>query len=87
MEPGLVSPDVDEQAKHVSAIVSLSEQHHLPADKVAEVYERELAHIRQDALITTYLPIFVTRRVSELLRSLSAPASPFRRESSPDLAH
>lgn len=76
MEPGAVPQDVEEWAKHVSAIASLSEQHHLPADAVAEVYERELALISQDALITTYLPIFVTRRVSELLRRLStAPTS------------
>ena len=87
MKPGVVSPDIEEQAKHVSAIASLSEQHHLPAATVAEVYERELAWIRQDALITTYLPIFVTRRVNELLRSLSAPAEPARGEHSPDLGH
>ena len=73
MEPGLVSPDVEEQEKHASAIASLCEQFHLPVVTVAEVYERELASIRKDALITTYLPIFVTRRVNALLRRIPAP--------------
>jgi hypothetical protein len=87
MEPGLVSPGVEEQAKHLSAIASLSEQHHLPADKVAEVYERELASLRVDALITTFLPIFVSRRVDELLRRLSTSAARSSGERSQELAH
>ena len=73
MGHGMVSPDVEVKEKHDSAIASLCEQFHLPAVTVAEVYERELASIKQDALITTYLPILVTRRVSALLRKISTP--------------
>ena len=86
MEPGIVSPDVDEQAKHVSAIALISEQLHLPAATVTEVYERELARIKEDALITTYLPIFVTRRVNEMLQKLTSPAGPASEERSRSLA-
>jgi hypothetical protein len=74
MDPEVTPPDAEEQAKHVSAIQSLSEQLHLPAATVAEVYERELASIRQDALITIYLPIFVTRRVSAMFRQIPLSA-------------
>jgi hypothetical protein len=74
MEPVTTPPDAEEQAKHVSAIQSLSEKLDLPTATVAEVYERELASIRQGALITTYLPIFVTRRVSEMLGRLALSA-------------
>jgi len=87
MELNSVSPEVEEQAKHVSAIAAISEHHHLPADTVAEVYGRELARISQDALITTYLPIFVTRRVNDLLLNLSAQATQGSEERFLDLAH
>jgi len=86
MVPGIVSPEAEEHERHVSAIASLSEQHHLPADRITEVYERELANFMQDALITTYLPIFVTRRVNELLRNLSTTDLPVPGERSRDLA-
>ena len=76
MQPGHVSSEAEEQAKHLSAIQSLSEQHHLPAAAVADLYERELDRFRQDALILDYLPIFVSRRVSELLRSLGSSPPP-----------
>ena len=72
MQIETVAPDSEEQAKHLSAIQHLSEESHLPADTVADLYERELTRIRQDALITTYLSIFVSRRVSELLRNLKS---------------
>ena len=81
------SPDVEEREKHVSAIASLSEQHRLPADTVSELYARELARIRQDALITMYLPILVTRRVNDVLRSLSSPDAPTSEERSRRLTH
>ncbi len=86
MEPRNVSPEAEEHAKHVSAIASLSEQYHLPADRVAEVYERELASFMHDALITTYLPIFVSRRVNELLQNLLASDRPVPGERSGDRA-
>lgn len=70
MSPEIVSPEGEEQARHRSAIESLSEKHHLPLPAVEEVYQRELASFRQGALITAYLPIFVARRVSEVLRSV-----------------
>jgi hypothetical protein len=78
MASGAVHADVDEKAKHVSAIQTLSQQYRLPTDTVAELYEHELASISQDALITTYLPIFVTRRVNEMLRRLYASSMPAR---------
>lgn len=87
MVPENISPDVDEREKHISAIASLSEIHRIPADTVTELYERELAHIREDALITIYLPIFVTRRVNEMLRSLSAPGASASGERFLDRAH
>lgn len=68
MQPEATRPEAEEQAQHLSAIQSISEQHHIPASDVAELYERELEAIRQDALITNYLSIFVSRRVKELLR-------------------
>jgi hypothetical protein len=75
MGTGNVPPEVEEDEKHLRAIQSLSEQHHLPPATVAEIYERELAAIKHDALITTYLPIFVTRRVGDLLKSLATAAT------------
>lgn len=76
MQAETLPSDADEQAKHQSAIQTLSEQHHVPATTVAELYERELARIGQDALITTYLSIFVSRRVNDLLRVAEGPAFP-----------
>ena len=77
MQPEVTFPEAEERSQHLSAIQSLSEQHHLPAEDIAAVYEQELASLRQDALITNYLSIFVSRRVNELLRlqRLSAPAT------------
>jgi len=75
MQPDIVTAD-DEEQKHLSAIQSLCEQHHLPADTVAELYQGELSRFREGALITNYLSIFVTRRVNEMLRSLKPSASP-----------
>lgn len=75
MQPEAILPEAEERAQHHSAIQSLSEQHHLPADDIAALYERELASIRQEALITNYLSIFVSRRVSDLLRTQRLSAS------------
>lgn len=72
MQPATASTEIEEQAKHRSAIESLSEQHHLPVSAVEEIYQRELDSFRQGALVTAYLPIFVARRVSELLRGVAA---------------
>ena len=74
----------DDGLQHLSAIRSISEQHRLPAEQVAMLYERELASLRQDALITTYLSIFVTRRVNELLRTVDSPMVP-REEAAPPI--
>lgn len=68
-------PGSDESAQHLCAIQTISEQHRLPAEQVAMLYERELASLRQEALITTYLSIFVTRRVTELLRAVGSAAA------------
>ena len=79
MQPEVSLPEPEDHAQHLSAIRSLSEQHHLPAAEVAAMYERELASLRQDALITNYLSIFVSRRINETLRILRLsppPASP-----------
>jgi hypothetical protein len=73
MQPEISLPEAEERAQHLSAIQSLSEQHHLPAADVAALYERELASLRRDALITNYLSIFVSRRVVEALRALGVP--------------
>lgn len=72
MQPGHASSEAEERAKHLSAIQSLSAQHRLPTAAVADLYERELNRFKQDALITDYLPIFVSRRVSELIRDLKS---------------
>jgi hypothetical protein len=71
----LALPGQNESAQHISAIQSISEQHRVPADQVAMLYERELASLRQEALIATYLSIFVTRRVNELLRTVDSTTS------------
>lgn len=78
MQPGIATPDDEEQQKHLSAIQSLSEQYHLPADTVAKLYQGELSRFREGALVTNYLSIFVSRRVNEMLRSLksSTPSGP-----------
>jgi len=76
MQPEVSLPESEEHAQHLSAIRSLSEQHDLPAADVADLYERELASLRQDALITNYLSIFVSRRVTEMLRVLRMPSLP-----------
>jgi len=73
MQPEVSLPGAEERAQHLSAIQSISEQHNMPAADVAALYERELAAIRQDALITNYLSIFVSRRVVETLRILRVP--------------
>ena len=73
MQPEASLPEAEERAQHLSAIQSLSEQHRLPAQDIAAVYEQELANLRQDALITNYLSIFVSRRVSALLRDQRLP--------------
>lgn len=85
MEAAVDHSEADEEAKHLVAIESLSEQLRLPLETVAEVYGRELARIREDALITTYLSIFVSRRVDEMLRAAPGPAHPEGRVSG--LAH
>ena len=78
--PADLPSDAEEWAQHRSAIQMLSEQYQVPAESVAALYERELSGIRQDALITTYLSIFVSRRVGALLRGLQPLG---RQETSP----
>ena len=73
MQPEVALPESEERAQHLSAIQSISEQHRLPAADIAVLYERELASVRQDALITNYLSIFVSRRVNEMLRDQRLP--------------
>jgi hypothetical protein len=70
MQFGQPSSEAEERAKHLSAIQSLCEQHHLPPATVAEIYERELERFLEGALIRDYLPIFVSRRVGEMLRAM-----------------
>jgi hypothetical protein len=76
VRPGIALPENEERAQHLFAIQWLSEQHRLPAADVAVLYERELASLKAGAQITSYLSIFATRRVNELLRTAGTAPAP-----------
>ena len=62
-------------------VTDLAAEFHAPVDAVAALYEREWADLVRGARITTFLDIFVVRKVQDALRrrdrdESTAPAAP-----------
>jgi len=63
-----------ESSTHERAIEALAQEAHVPIDKVAQLYERELAVLTVGARITGFLSILTLRKVRDILRQHSQPA-------------
>ena len=53
---------------HKQIVASLAAEFNAPIDEVATLYERERAELSADAKVTTFLHVFATRHVQEILR-------------------
>jgi len=58
----------EEALRHSTTIESLAESQGVRSDDVRSLYESVLAHMRRDAVIMDFLPIFAARKVKEILR-------------------
>ena len=56
-----------EKNKHDSAIQKLTQELDVPAEKVRQLYEKVLGVYKEEATITDFLPILVSRSVKESL--------------------
>lgn len=61
--------DETEQKKHRQSVENLSGCLDMPQERIAAIYEQELVLMGRIARIRDYLPILVSRRVKNLLRS------------------
>lgn len=61
------SPDVD--MRHIHSIHALAEEVDLPVHEVAAAYEDVLDELQEQARITDYLPILVSKRVKRFYRN------------------
>ncbi len=66
MNKALFSSDV-EKNQHESALLLLCEEFPTQSRQVIELYENELAAIITEATIRSYLPIFISRKVREVI--------------------
>ena len=64
---GVLISDDDQAAKNLSAIEVLARESSLPVAEVKEVYEGELARLREGARITDFLILFASRRTRDTL--------------------
>jgi hypothetical protein len=53
---------------HKKIVASLAAEFKAPIDEVATLYEREQAELSAGAKVTTFLHVFATRHVQEILR-------------------
>lgn len=53
---------------HKQIVASLAAEFNAPIDEVATLYEREQAELSAGAKVTTFLHVFATRHVQEILR-------------------
>ena len=58
------------ETEHTYAIAQLSENSHWPLPAVAEMYWKELAHLKEGATVRNYLGLLTTRKVRETLRHM-----------------
>ncbi len=66
MNKALFSNDV-EKNQHESALQLLCEEFPAQSQQVTELYENELAAMITEATIRSYLPIFISRKVREVI--------------------
>ena len=59
--------DADQAASNLSAIEALARESSLPVAEVREIYEGELARLRDGARITDFLVLFASRRTRSAL--------------------
>jgi hypothetical protein len=57
-----------------AAILGIAEELERPLAEITRVYCEELAHLRSQATVLDYLPVFVAKRVRALYRKLRARA-------------
>lgn len=67
-QPELYS-DANDQVKHSRHIERLAKEIDRPVQEVAPLYEDVLAHMKLNARVPDYLPIFVSKKVRYLLRN------------------
>jgi uncharacterized protein (DUF2126 family) len=60
--------DPSDRKKHFGAIQSLADDLHRPVPEVVQMYEEILEHLQDQARITDYLPILVSKKVREICR-------------------
>jgi hypothetical protein len=54
--------------KSAAALARLAERCNLPVKEVAKLYERERGELAAVARVTTFLDVFATRNVEQILR-------------------
>ncbi len=61
------SIDPTEEVKHRRYIEILAEEIHQPVEDVQPVYDDVMAHLKETARVTDFVPIFAWRRVRAIL--------------------
>jgi hypothetical protein len=59
--------DPSEEVKHRRYIEILAEEISRPVEDVEPVYDDVMAHLKENAQVTDFVPIFAWRRVREIL--------------------
>ncbi|MGC2423008.1 MAG: DUF3562 domain-containing protein [Nitrospirota bacterium] len=65
MNPG---QDEREFMRHVRVIKRLKEELFCPEEELLELYNKELANIRENARVQEFVPLLTARRVREIFR-------------------
>lgn len=63
----LLDAHEDDRARHLRSIGQIAAEVRRPVDEVQPLYEDILATLEQNAEIRDFIPIFVSRRIKQLL--------------------
>jgi len=65
----------EEAARHSSTIESLAQSEGIELEDVRSLYESVLEKLKEEAVISDFLPIFAAKKVREILRVRGLPPS------------
>ncbi len=66
--PTSIYANLGEQMKHYRSIEFIAQRANCPVPAIAPLYENVLADMKSTAQIPDYLPIFVSKRVRQILK-------------------
>lgn len=61
--------DAEDRLKHLLYIQHLAQEMNRPVQEVTRLYENVLMHLRVDAKVQDFLPIFVAKRVKDRFKA------------------